>query len=88
MNVLIDTNVVLDVFLKREPFFEHSQLILLAAEKHYLNAYVSASSVTDIFYVTRKTLKSKETALDLLKNHLVNIVDIATVDGDIIFPSI
>jgi len=38
MNVLIDTNVILDVLLEREPFFEHSQLVMLAAEKQYYNS--------------------------------------------------
>ena len=51
MNILVDTNVILDVFLQREPFFKHSQLVLLAAEKKYVNAFVSASAITDIYYV-------------------------------------
>jgi len=39
MNVLIDTNVALDVLLQRQPFFEHSQLVLLAAEHKYVTGF-------------------------------------------------
>ena len=33
MNVLIDTNVAIDVLTQREPFYEQSQLVLLASEE-------------------------------------------------------
>ena len=85
MNVLIYTNVVLDVLLQRKPFFEHSQLILLAAEKQYINGYVSASAITDIFYVASKFLKSKHSARELIKKHLIGTISIAAVDDDIIY---
>ena len=46
MNVLIDTNVALDVMIKREPFFEHSRLVLLASEQGFINGFISASAIT------------------------------------------
>jgi len=52
MNVLIDTNVAIDVMLKRTPFFENSQLVLLASEQKHINGFISASAITDIFYIT------------------------------------
>ena len=85
MNVLIDTNVVIDVLTKREPFFEHSKLILLASEQRYFNGFVSASAITDIFYITSKFLKSNVITRELLKKHLVDAVKIAAVNGDTIY---
>ena len=79
MNVLIDTNVVLDVLLKREPFFEHSQLVLLAAEKRHIVGYVSASAITDIFYISQKDL-GKKAAKESLKI-LLQTFKPATVTG-------
>ena len=81
MNVLIDTNVALDVLIGREPFFEFSQLVLLASEQKIINGYITASSITDIFYVTNKHLKDKAATYKLLKEHLMGTVSIATVDG-------
>jgi len=83
MKVLIDTNIILDVLLKREPYSKHSQLVLLAAEEQYIYGYISASAITDIFYVTHKALKSKAETYALLKN-LIGTIAIAAVDSDII----
>ena len=83
MKVLIDTNIVLDVLLKREPYYKHSQLVLLAAEEQYIYGYISASAITDIFYITHKALKSKTETYALIKN-LIGTITIATVDSDII----
>jgi len=83
MKVLIDTNIILDVLLKREPYYKYSQLVLLAAEEQYIYGYISASTITDIFYVTNKALKSKTETYALLKN-LINTIIIAAVDSDII----
>jgi len=88
MNVLIDTNVVIDVLAQRKPFFEHSQLILLASEQRHFNGFISASAITDIFYIVCKYLKSKVIARELLKKHLVDAVKIATVSGDIIYEAL
>jgi predicted nucleic acid-binding protein len=49
MNVLIDTNVVLDVLLRREPFMTWSAKVIFLSEKSVIDGYVSASIVTDIF---------------------------------------
>jgi len=81
MNVLFDTNVVIDVLIHREPFFELSQLVMLASEQKVIDGYVTASSVTDIFYITNKHLKDRTVTYKLLKDHLIGIVDIAAVDS-------
>jgi predicted nucleic acid-binding protein len=88
MNVLIDTNVSLDVLLKREPFFEYSQLVLLAAEQKYINGFISASSVTDIYYLVNKVYKDSTSVRKLLREHLIGIVGIAAVDSSIIIKAL
>ena len=88
MNVLIDTNIILDVLLHRESFFEKSKLVLLAAEECVINGYISASAVTDIFYIVNKFLKNKSDASELLKKHFMGTINIAAVDGDIIFKAL
>lgn len=54
MKVFIDTNVLLDVLCKREPFYHDSQLILSLCEHFLLTGYVSTLSFTTIAYVIRK----------------------------------
>jgi predicted nucleic acid-binding protein len=81
MNVLIDTNVALDVLIRREPFFDFSQLVLLASEQRIISGFVTASAITDIFYITNKHLKDRAATYRLLKEHLIGTVSIAAVDG-------
>lgn len=48
MRILIDTNVILDVFLDREPFVDDAALIWKAHEEERLTAYVSAITPINI----------------------------------------
>ena len=54
MKVLLDTNVVLDVLLKREPFYQDSFVIFKLEDQERIDGWLSAASITDIFYLLRK----------------------------------
>jgi predicted nucleic acid-binding protein len=78
MNVLIDTNIVLDILLQREPYYKQAARICVLSEKGYIQSFLSASAVTDIFYIARKELNDKAAALGLLKN-ILKTIHIASV---------
>lgn len=54
MRVLLDVNVVLDVLLQRHPWLADAQVIWDAAEDGRLDCCIAASSLTDIFYISRR----------------------------------
>ncbi len=54
MKILVDTNVVLDIALNRQPFVEHAALLWRLAEQQEITAYLSNTSITDIFYIINK----------------------------------
>ena len=54
MKILLDTNVVLDVLLRRETWLADAERLWEAAEQGHVHAHVCASSITDIFYICRK----------------------------------
>ena len=81
MKCLIDTNVILDVLLKREPFYNDSASILTLSGQEDIILYVSASSITDIYYIAYQTLRNKEKVKQMLRK-LLKIVLIAGVSGD------
>jgi len=54
MNILVDTNVVLDVLLKRPLFYQDSFKIFQLIDQERIHGCLSASSITDIFYLLRK----------------------------------
>lgn len=78
MKVLIDTNIVLDVMLKRQPFYESGAAILKLSGKEDMQEFVSASAVTDIYYIVGRNLKDKEKAREQLRK-LLKVVSIAAV---------
>ena len=59
--VLIDTNIILDIALQRQPFFEEASQIFAKIDKGEINGFITASSVTDIYYITRKSCGREKT---------------------------
>lgn len=81
MIVMVDTNVIIDIFTKRNPWFEDSYAALNQILNNENNeCLLSASAITDIFYLLRKALGSKEKAREVLET-LSRIVTIADVQG-------
>jgi len=78
LSILIDTNVAVDFIVRRMPFYEESAKVIEAASLKIFNAYISASCVTDIYYIARRELKDRDLTLELLKNFLT-IVKVAAV---------
>ena len=81
MRLMIDTNIILDVLLEREPFYMYSKAVLELCEGRKINGFISASTATDIFYLVRKALQSTDEACKALGN-ILNIVKILTVTND------
>jgi predicted nucleic acid-binding protein len=83
MVVLIDSNIILDYMLKNQGFFEDAEDVLVLAESGKCTGYVSASAITDIYYIARKAHNSKEKALSLIRE-LLDSVYVALVDEGVI----
>jgi predicted nucleic acid-binding protein len=70
VKVLIDTNVILDVWLARQPFLPASARILSAAEKKKISGVICPTTVTTLHYLVKKhrgEAKARELLKDLLK---------------------
>ena len=81
MKIMCDTNVILDVMLEREPFAEASTDILRRCENHEIDGFVSASSITDIFYLVRKYTHSNDSAYNAV-GRVLEIVKICSVTNN------
>lgn len=83
MRILIDTNIILDVLLRREPFYRDGAKVLNLSKRDDINLFVSASAITDIYYIANQTLRNRMKIKDLLSK-LLKIVSIASVSEDMI----
>jgi len=82
MTILLDTNVVLDILLNRQPWYTDAALIFGLSQQNLIQSYISASSITDIFYITQKE-QGKNAAREAIKR-LLRVFKPATVtDRDI-----
>lgn len=72
MRAFIDTNVIVDVVAKREPFFADSQAVLALCATGDLEGIVSDLTFCNVAYVLRKALGNAQlrNGLRVLKNHL------------------
>lgn len=60
MRVLIDSNIILDVLQKREPFLLASSLVWKLCEVGKIDGFVSALTFTNIVYIMRKQLSPEK----------------------------
>jgi predicted nucleic acid-binding protein len=78
MKVLFDTNVLLDVFLEREPFFETSAQVIGLAEKGEIEGWICGTTVTTIFFLLAKhltPLKAQHHVRGILKIFNVSVIN-------------
>lgn len=74
MKVLIDTNIVLDFLLQREPFFQDAELLFQKIDSGRVVGYVTATTLTDIFYISRRHTRSIEQARQAVSEMLTAMV--------------
>jgi Predicted nucleic acid-binding protein, contains PIN domain len=81
MKVLLDTNVILDVLLKREPFFADSYKVMKMSTENAVECIISASAVTDIFYILNRHFHD----VNICKTYiykLIQLVSVSDVNAD------
>ena len=70
MEVLIDTNIILDWFLKRSDFYETAKTLLNKCWFSDIKSYLTIHSISDLYYVINKKfdIAEKKKLLQLLLN--------------------
>ena len=79
IKALIDTNVVLDALASREPFRAEAEKIFMLAAEEKFQAFVTASSITDVYYLVRKNT-SEALAREALRN-LLQVFAVVDIRG-------
>jgi predicted nucleic acid-binding protein len=73
--VFFDTNVLIDVIARREPFYEDSAAVWTLAERGAITGLVSVLSFTNTFYIVRRLadLETARKALHLLSGTFTQV---------------
>lgn len=83
MKILIDTNIILDFLLQREPFFQDAELLFTAINDEKIVGYVTATTLTDIFYIARKHTSSIKQARQAIEE-VLTVMCVCSVDRAIL----
>lgn len=71
---LLDTNIILDIALKRSPFFADAKEVLSKIDEIEGKACVTATTITDIWYIASKQLDTI-----IARNFILDLVEVTTV---------
>lgn len=82
MRAFIDTCVVIDALQSREPFAKDAQGVFLAAANNLFLGYISAKSVTDVYYLMHRHTHDDKVSRDILNKlfALFDVLDTAGID--------
>lgn len=80
--IFVDSDIILDLLEKRQPFYRHAAELFSLIEKRRIKAHVSPIIFTNLHYILRK-LTEKEQAVKALQK-LKLLVTILPVDEKII----
>ena len=74
--IMIDTNVLLDYLLEREPFFEDAKKVILSCIDGKAKGCIAAHSIPNMFFILRKDYSAKER-----REVLLNLCKIFDIEG-------
>ena len=83
MLLLIDSNVILDFILEREPFFKLADKVISLSENENFTLCVSASAITDIYYIAYKNIRDREKVISDIKKILEFTKIVAVTEKEI-----
>jgi predicted nucleic acid-binding protein len=82
ISVLLDTNLLLDVLLHRDPWFADAEALWLANDAGLLRACITATSLTNLFYIVRKA--SHKAAANRAVDACIDVLTLLPVDAHVI----
>jgi predicted nucleic acid-binding protein len=80
--IFVDTDVVIDLLTKREPFYQSAAKVFSLAADKKINLYISPVLISNLFYILRKIL-GREEAINTIRKLRI-LVGIVTIDEEIV----
>lgn len=78
MVILIDTNIIIDFLMKRQPYLEDAVKIVSLCTEKKVKGYLAAHTVSNLFYILRKeysALQRREMLCALCKIFEISEID-------------
>lgn len=79
MRALIDTNILADLLLGRDPYYDIANNILTLCANKKVSGYVAAHSIPNLFYILRNSMSKEERRVALMD--ICQIVKLEGIDS-------
>ena len=80
--IFLDTNVILDFFLEREPFYYDALKLWAACAEGAVDGYVSALTITNVHYIAQR-IKSPTTAMIAVRG-ILDVFNVVPLDKELL----
>ncbi len=80
MRILLDTNVLIDMYARRQPFEKDAARLVVMSVLGDAELWATSNSFTDVFFVLRKTFNSREVQ-DMIERSL-EWINVCSVNSD------
>ena len=80
--IFLDTNVILDFFLEREPFYYDALKLWAACEEGAVDGYVSALTINNVHYIAQG-IKNPTTAMIAVRG-ILDVFNVVPLDKELL----
>lgn len=84
--VLIDSDVLLDVFFDRQPFSKFAEMVLIKCENKQLQGFVTPVIISNVYYLLKKGSTHEKVIKKITQ--LLSIIDVLIIDKQIILKAL
>ena len=84
--VLVDTDVIMDFLLDREPFASQSEKIINLCFNKNIKGYTTPVIISNLYYILRK-ISTREKVTEKIRN-LMSFFDVAPIDKKVILTAL
>ena len=86
MQILVDTNVIIDVLLMREGTISDSYRVLQRCYEKKIKGYAAAHGITNLYYILRKDFKPAERREVILS--IFDFLEVVQINGEMIMTAL
>jgi predicted nucleic acid-binding protein len=86
MNILIDTDVILDFFFDRDPYSDPAAEVLSLCESGRIKGFVTPVICSNIYYLLRRSAKHEKVIEKI--NQLMRILDVLSMDREVVIQAL
>jgi predicted nucleic acid-binding protein len=84
--ILLDTDVILDLFYDRKPFSDHAARLFSLCESKKVIGLITPVTCSNLYYVLKQTARHGKVVEKL--NQLLMVINVLSMDGEVVLKAL